>query len=61
MPGHFKTFFPLLTLEKSKYLNLNFVFYSEPSNFRSGSSFTGELLSALPSAAYYYEPLYSLR
>ena len=29
--------------------------------FRSGSSFTGELLSALPTAAYYYEPLYSLR
>ena len=25
---------------------------------RSGSSFTGELLSALPRAAYYYEPLF---
>ena len=25
---------------------------------RSGSSFTGELLSSLPSAAYYYEPLF---
>ena len=28
---------------------------------RSGSSFTGELLSAGPRAAYYYEPLFSLR
>ena len=25
---------------------------------RSGSSFTGELLSSAPSAAYYYEPLF---
>ena len=25
---------------------------------RSGSSFTGELLSSLPGAAYYYEPLF---
>merc|ERR1711892_502022 len=28
---------------------------------RSGSSFTGELLSAGPKASYYYEPLFSLR
>ena len=28
---------------------------------RSGSSFTGELLSAGPKAAYYYEPLFGLR
>ena len=43
-------------LISSDYFNQNFLW-----NCRSGSSFTGELLSALPSAAYYYEPLFSLR
>ena len=39
----------------------NQLFILNWSLFRSGSSFAGELLSALPGAAYYYEPLFSLR
>ena len=37
-----------------KYKNVNI-------KIRSGSSFTGDLLSAHPNAAYYFEPFYILR
>ena len=37
-----------------KYKNVNI-------KIRSGSSFTGDLLSAHPNAAYYFEPFYLLR
>ena len=42
-------------IQKLKSFNNNL------SPLRSGSSFTGELLSAGPKAAYYYEPLFGLR
>ena len=47
MPGIFKN------------LSVGHYFFFYP--HRSGSSFTGELLSAGPKASYFYEPLFGLR
>ena len=51
----------LLAYARSGHYRFVFKLVTMLAHFRSGSSFTGELLSALPTAAYYYEPLYSLR